>query len=383
MSILKLVLLSDAGVVQHCIQVGEGRYSLSAQPQASHAGPQASAGEQDSWVPSIPRQDHPPLRQCLGLQHNPARVAARGPPAGGTSPSHTASIGAALQRDSMASDAAESSASYGQRGMQPRHDHSSIQQGNGSHYGPSGNLPGSSPMAEVSGQLPWQPLGSRQAKAARTGHESLNSSPAAAPDQDAASDMQLDHGSLSNGRAQGLHIPAGPLVSSTIEVAQPHGSKPPALQKSTHADASASRPESGSLFASGHQQQQISAQSEHRLLQALESSYNHQQGSSSLVQENPQQSGGARQASMAQQQDEAAKRPGGPLPLLVSSCPGWVVYAEKTHGSYILPYISTAKSPQVTHLPPVPAHSTCTYTRFGTPPNMPDVNRMLNYSRIS
>lgn len=25
---------------------------------------------------------------------------------------------------------------------------------------------------------------------------------------------------------------------------------------------------------------------------------------------------------------------------------GWVCYAEKTHGSYILPYISTAKSPQ-------------------------------------
>ncbi len=37
----------------------------------------------------------------------------------------------------------------------------------------------------------------------------------------------------------------------------------------------------------------------------------------------------------------------GPLPLLVSSCPGWVVYAEKTHGSYVLPYLSKAKSPQV------------------------------------
>ncbi|XP_028138259.1 probable cytosolic Fe-S cluster assembly factor AGAP009023 [Diabrotica virgifera virgifera] len=34
------------------------------------------------------------------------------------------------------------------------------------------------------------------------------------------------------------------------------------------------------------------------------------------------------------------------LPMLASSCPGWVCYAEKTHGSYILPYISTAKSPQ-------------------------------------
>ena len=35
------------------------------------------------------------------------------------------------------------------------------------------------------------------------------------------------------------------------------------------------------------------------------------------------------------------------LPMLASACPGWVCYAEKTHGSYILPYISTAKSPQV------------------------------------
>lgn len=25
---------------------------------------------------------------------------------------------------------------------------------------------------------------------------------------------------------------------------------------------------------------------------------------------------------------------------------GWVCYAEKTHGSYILPYIATTKSPQ-------------------------------------
>ena len=32
--------------------------------------------------------------------------------------------------------------------------------------------------------------------------------------------------------------------------------------------------------------------------------------------------------------------------MLASVCPGWVCYAEKTHGSYVLPYISTAKSPQ-------------------------------------
>ncbi|CAG5011537.1 unnamed protein product [Parnassius apollo] len=34
------------------------------------------------------------------------------------------------------------------------------------------------------------------------------------------------------------------------------------------------------------------------------------------------------------------------LPMLSSSCPGWVCYAEKTHGNFILPYISTTKSPQ-------------------------------------
>ncbi|UYV64500.1 NARFL [Cordylochernes scorpioides] len=34
------------------------------------------------------------------------------------------------------------------------------------------------------------------------------------------------------------------------------------------------------------------------------------------------------------------------LPLLTSACPGWICYAEKTHGEYILPYISTTKSPQ-------------------------------------
>jgi iron only hydrogenase large subunit-like protein len=35
-----------------------------------------------------------------------------------------------------------------------------------------------------------------------------------------------------------------------------------------------------------------------------------------------------------------------PLPMLASACPGWVCYAEKTHGNFVLPYISTAKSPQ-------------------------------------
>ncbi|KAK8730600.1 hypothetical protein OTU49_007829 [Cherax quadricarinatus] len=34
------------------------------------------------------------------------------------------------------------------------------------------------------------------------------------------------------------------------------------------------------------------------------------------------------------------------LPMLASACPGWICYAEKTHGSYILPYISNGRSPQ-------------------------------------
>ncbi|KAG8184772.1 hypothetical protein JTE90_019368 [Oedothorax gibbosus] len=36
----------------------------------------------------------------------------------------------------------------------------------------------------------------------------------------------------------------------------------------------------------------------------------------------------------------------GSLPMLSSACPGWVCYAEKTHGEYILPYLSSVKSPQ-------------------------------------
>jgi len=39
------------------------------------------------------------------------------------------------------------------------------------------------------------------------------------------------------------------------------------------------------------------------------------------------------------------------VPMLASSCPGWICYAEKVHGEYILPFISTTKSPQQVHLP--------------------------------
>ena len=33
-------------------------------------------------------------------------------------------------------------------------------------------------------------------------------------------------------------------------------------------------------------------------------------------------------------------------PLISSACPGWVCYAEKTHGTWILPHISQVKSAQ-------------------------------------
>ncbi|TKS91905.1 Cytosolic Fe-S cluster assembly factor NARFL [Collichthys lucidus] len=34
------------------------------------------------------------------------------------------------------------------------------------------------------------------------------------------------------------------------------------------------------------------------------------------------------------------------LPMMTSACPGWICYAEKTHGEFVLPYISTTRSPQ-------------------------------------
>ncbi|KXZ45175.1 hypothetical protein GPECTOR_57g465 [Gonium pectorale] len=36
----------------------------------------------------------------------------------------------------------------------------------------------------------------------------------------------------------------------------------------------------------------------------------------------------------------------GPLPVMASACPGWVCYAEKTHGSRVLPHLSSTRSPQ-------------------------------------
>lgn len=37
---------------------------------------------------------------------------------------------------------------------------------------------------------------------------------------------------------------------------------------------------------------------------------------------------------------------GSNLPMISSACPGWICYAEKTLGSFILPYICSVKSPQ-------------------------------------
>ncbi|KAJ7967817.1 Cytosolic Fe-S cluster assembly factor narfl [Quillaja saponaria] len=37
-----------------------------------------------------------------------------------------------------------------------------------------------------------------------------------------------------------------------------------------------------------------------------------------------------------------------PLPMVASACPGWICYAEKQLGSFVLPYISSVKSPQQT-----------------------------------
>lgn len=57
--------------------------------------------------------------------------------------------------------------------------------------------------------------------------------------------------------------------------------------------------------------------------------------------------------------------PPGPLPMLASACPGWVCYAEKTHGEYMLPYISTAKSPQARRRPGLCLHLPALQVRVG------------------
>jgi iron only hydrogenase large subunit-like protein len=39
-------------------------------------------------------------------------------------------------------------------------------------------------------------------------------------------------------------------------------------------------------------------------------------------------------------------RDGARTPMLASACPGWVCYAEKTHGELAVPHMATTKSPQ-------------------------------------
>ncbi|XP_069569564.1 cytosolic Fe-S cluster assembly factor narfl [Brachyistius frenatus] len=46
------------------------------------------------------------------------------------------------------------------------------------------------------------------------------------------------------------------------------------------------------------------------------------------------------------QRFQRKEQDGKALPMLTSACPGWICYAEKTHGEYVLPYISTTRSPQ-------------------------------------
>ncbi len=62
---------------------------------------------------------------------------------------------------------------------------------------------------------------------------------------------------------------------------------------------------------------------------------------------------------------DAEAAPAGPmLPMLASACPGWVCYAEKTQGAWVLPHISSAKSPQaVQGCGARPLFSGCPYGR--------------------
>jgi iron only hydrogenase large subunit-like protein len=46
-----------------------------------------------------------------------------------------------------------------------------------------------------------------------------------------------------------------------------------------------------------------------------------------------------------ERKERVASGGGGALPMLASACPGWVCYAEKTHGE-MLPFIAATKSPQ-------------------------------------
>jgi iron only hydrogenase large subunit-like protein len=53
----------------------------------------------------------------------------------------------------------------------------------------------------------------------------------------------------------------------------------------------------------------------------------------------------ARDACLVLGADEVLSQTSGPKPVITSSCPGWVCYAEKSH-PYVLPHLSKVKSPQ-------------------------------------
>jgi iron only hydrogenase large subunit-like protein len=53
----------------------------------------------------------------------------------------------------------------------------------------------------------------------------------------------------------------------------------------------------------------------------------------------------AREFSERKERAAASGSSSGALPMLSSACPGWVCYAEKTHGE-MLPFIAATKSPQ-------------------------------------
>ncbi|PWA71962.1 ferredoxin hydrogenase [Artemisia annua] len=73
------------------------------------------------------------------------------------------------------------------------------------------------------------------------------------------------------------------------------------------------------------------------------------------------------------------------LPMISSACPGWICYAEKTLGSYVLPYISSVKSPQQS-IGAIVKHHLC--QKFGLRPGdiyhvtvMPCYDKKLEASR--
>lgn len=134
------------------------------------------------------------------------------------------------------------------------------------------------------------------------------------------------------------HAQAGPSESTSSAQLMP-SSTSKSGQKNTVASMQpasqpAARPTGQNHTSSSNHVQQSSFSARHRVL--------------ADVQHKAESSGSLPCGSEAQ---TTAQHDPGPLPMLASACPGWVCYAEKTHGSYILPFISTTKSPQVSLRP--------------------------------